>query len=50
MKKSSFFVLFEQVQAEQGKVLWALDLQVVNPAIERAYLSTQRVELIVQKP
>lgn len=44
------FVLFEQVQAEQGKVLWALDLQVVNPAIERAYLSTQRVELIVQKP
>ena len=44
------FMLFEQVQAEQGKVLWALDLQVVNPAIERAYLSTQRVELIVQKP
>jgi len=44
------FVLFEQAQAEQGKVLWALDLQVVNPAIERAYLSTQRVELIVQKP
>ena len=44
------FVLFEQAQAEKGKVLWALDLQVVNPAIERAYLSTQRVELIVQKP
>lgn len=44
------FVLFEQAQAEQGKVLWVLDLQVVNPAIERAYLSTQRVELIVQKP
>ena len=43
-------VLFEQAQAEQGKVLWVLDLQVVNPAIERAYLSTQRVELIVQKP
>ena len=44
------FVLFEQAQAEQGKALWVLDLQVVNPAIERAYLSTQRVELIVQKP
>ena len=44
------FVLFEQAQAEQGKVLWALDLQVVNPAIERAYLSAQHVELIVQKP
>jgi len=44
------FVVFEQAQAEQGKVLWALDLQVVNPAIERAYLSAQHVELIVQKP
>jgi hypothetical protein len=27
-----------------------LVLEVINPAIERAYLSHQRVELIVQKP
>jgi len=44
------FVLYDQNQAEQGKVLWSLDLEVFNPAIEHTYLSTQRVELIVQKP
>ncbi|MFM1889185.1 MAG: hypothetical protein RL501_1472 [Bacteroidota bacterium] len=44
------FVLYDQNQAEQGKVLWSLDLEVFNPAIEHTFLSIQRVELIVQKP
>jgi len=44
------YVHYSQLQAENGLSLWPLVLEVINPAIERAYLSHQRVELIVQKP
>jgi hypothetical protein len=44
------YVHYSQLQAENGLSHWPLVLEVINPAIERAYLSHQHVELIVQKP